>query len=214
MARLRPARMCRADAAVSVAAWCTAVTVLAVTSVTACRSSGPATATAVSAAPADPVAACGKPSTSFARFWAMTAEPVPGLYQGTVRVGSARVPGMSMYVSGGSPGTGTLCVSARAGSHDPIQSTTAPRAGAIAYIGAVRNGDAGSIPYFATRPGVARVTTTIEGRVSPYRLHEAGVVQLQPLGNGWHAVGTGFGIHPPRLQPRLRCPEPSGQSVH
>ncbi len=138
------------------------------------------------------MAACGKPSSSFARFWAMTAEPVPGLYQGTVRVGSARVPGMAMYVSGGSPGTGTFCVSARAGSHDPIQSTTAPRAGAIAYIGAVRNGDAGSIPYFATRPGVARVTTTIEGRVSPYRLHEAGDVAAaapgKRLARGRHRI--------------------------
>jgi hypothetical protein len=194
MARHRPARVCRAGAAVSVAACCTAIAVLAVASLTACGSSGRATATAVSAAQADPVAACGKPSTSFARFWVMTAEPVSGLYQGTVRVGSARVPGMSMYVSGGSPGTGTFCVSARAGSHDPIQSMAAPRSGAIAYIGAARNGGAGNIVYFATRPGVARVTTTIEGRVSTYRLHEADEAGLQPLGNGWHAVGTGFGI--------------------
>ena len=124
----------------------------------------------------------------------MTVEPIAGIYQGTDKVGSVRVPGMSMYVSGGSPGTGTLCVSARAGERDPIQSTATPRPGAIAYIGAVRNGGAGYIPYFATRPGVARVTTTIEGRVSPYRLHAAGEVQLQPLGNGWHAVATGFGI--------------------
>jgi hypothetical protein len=124
----------------------------------------------------------------------MTAEPIAGIYQGTDKVGSVRVPGMSMYVSGGSPGSGTLCVSARAGVHDPIQSTATSRPGAIAYIGAIRNGGAGYIPYFATRPGVTRVTTTIEGRVTPYSLHVAGVTQLQPLGNGWHAVATGFGI--------------------
>jgi hypothetical protein len=194
MVRPRPVRVRWTAAAVSMAAPCAAAAVLAVALLTACGSSGGATAASVSVAQTDPVAACGKPTTSFARFWVMTAEQVPGLYQGTVRVGSARVPGMSMYVSGGSPGAGTFCVSARAGSHDPIQSTAAPRPGAIAYIGAVRNGSAGYIVYFATRPGVARVTTTIEGRVSPYRLNESGVVQLQPLGNGWHAVGTGFGI--------------------
>ena len=189
----RPVRV-RCTAAVSMAVPCAAMVVLAVASLTACGSSGRSTATGVSSAQTDAVTACGRPSTPFARFWVMTAEPIPHLYQGTVLVGSARVPGMSMYLSAGSPGTGTFCVSARAGSHLPIQSTSAPRPGAIAYIGAVRNGYVGNIVYFATRPGVARVTTTIEGRVSTYRLHVVGVAQLQPLGNGWHAVGTGFGI--------------------
>jgi hypothetical protein len=194
MVRPRPVRVRWTAATASMAAPCAAVAVLAVALLTACGSSGGTTAASVSIARTDPVAACGKPSTSFARFWVMTAESVPGLYRGTDKVGSARVPGMAMYVSGGAPGTGTFCVSARAGSHDPIQSTAVPRPGAIAYIGAARNGSVGYIVYFGTRPGVARVTTTIEGRVSTYRLHEGGVAQLQPLGNGWHAVGTGFGI--------------------
>jgi hypothetical protein len=189
MKRPRPVRVHWTGTTVSVAAPAAAVAALALASLTACGSGAAATAPAVGTTQADPVAACGKPDTSFARFWVMTAEPVPGLYKGTVNVGSARVPGMSMYVSGGPPGTGTFCVSARAGEHDPIQSAAAPRQGPISYIGF-----AGNIPYFATRPGVTRVTTTIEGRVGTYTLNAAGQPQLQPMGNGWHAVSTGFGI--------------------
>jgi hypothetical protein len=175
------------------AAPCAAAAVLAVASLTGCGTGATATATATSVAQADPLAACGKPSTSFARFWAITAEPVSGLYEGTVQVGSARVPAMSMYVSGGPAGTGTLCVSARAGSHDPVQSTAAsrPGAGAIAYIGAAQ----GDMLYFATRPGVTRVTESGGGSVTTYSdsLDANDPARLQPLGNGWHAVSTGVG---------------------
>jgi hypothetical protein len=170
------------------------IVVLAVASLAACSSSATAVAANDSAVRGNSIAACEKPSSGFARFWAETTEPVPGEYKGTDKVGSARVPAMSMYVSRGSAGTGTFCVSARAGARDPIQSMAAPRSGVIAYTGAASNGGAGSIPYFATRPGVTRVTTTIEGRVSTYGIHEGGEGRLQPLGHGWHAVGTGFGI--------------------
>lgn len=192
MARLRRVRVRLAGAAVAV---------LAAASVAGCGSRTPAAVTSASASRQDPVAACGKPSTSFARFWFLTVEPDPGVYQGTVRVGSARVPALSMYVSGGPPGTGTLCVSSEAGWPDPIQATAAPRQGPIAYVGTA--GTPQDTVYFATRPGVARVTMndTRGGVVYAYTTdgpRECVVFstecQLQPLGNGWHAVGTGFGI--------------------
>jgi hypothetical protein len=101
------------------------------------------------------------------------------------------VPSLSMYVSGGPPGTGTFCVSGQHGAQDPIQSTAAPRPGPIAYAGAV--GGTGDIVYFATRPDVTRVTVD-DGSVISYTLHGTGELQLQPLGNGWHAAGTGYSI--------------------
>jgi hypothetical protein len=137
----------------------------------------------------------------------MSEEPVPGLYQGTDRVGSVRVQAMSMYVSGGSPGTGTFCVSARAGAHDPIQSTAAPRQGAIAYIGAAE----GDILYFATRPGVIRVTTSSGSSVITYSLQGPDEARLQPLGNGWHAVSVGFGLEGTPLT--LRAYNSAGELV-
>jgi hypothetical protein len=139
-----------------VAASSAAVAVLAAASLAGCGSQAPAAVTSASASRQDPVAACDKPSTSFARFWFLTVEPDPGVYRGTVRVGSARVPALSMYVSGGAPGAGTLCVSAEADWHDPIQATAAPRQGPIAYVGTV--GNPRDTVYFATRPGVTRVT--------------------------------------------------------
>jgi hypothetical protein len=185
-----------------------AAAALAVASLTACGSGGPATATAASAAVSDPLAACDKPSTSFARFWFFTMEPVPGLYGGTDKVGSARVPAMSMYVSGGSPGAGTFCVSNRAGAHDEIQSTAAPRQGAIAYIGAAQ----GDLLYFATRPDVIRVTTSgRDGWVNTYTLHGTDEARLQPLGDGWHAVSTGLGLEGTPLT--IRAYNSSGELV-
>ena len=87
------------------------------------------------------------------------------------------------------PGAGTLCVLDQDNARDPIQSTAAPRQGPIAYIGA-----AGDTMYFATRPGVT--WTTMDGGAVytyTYTLDGTDELQLQPLGNGWHAVGTGFG---------------------
>lgn len=183
-------------AAASRTASCTVVAALTAASLIGCGS-GAATApgttpASVSATRANPVAACGEPSTAFARFWAITAEPVPGLYEGTVRVGSEHVPAMSMYVSGGLPGTGTLCVTARAGSHNPVQSTAAPRPGAIAYVGTAQQ----NMLYFATRPGVTQVTASGRGPVVTYsdKLKPTDPAQLQPLGRGWHAVSTGVGL--------------------
>ena len=202
MARLRRVRVRRAGAAASVAASCVVVTVLAVASLAGCgsqHSSAGATSASPSVSRQDPVAACGKPSTSFARFWFLTMEPDPGVYKGTVGVGSARVPALSMYVSGGPPGTGTLCVSAQAGVRDPIQSVAAPRQGAIAYVGAT--GSPADTVYFATRPGVTRVTLHAGVGTNIYSIgatNECTIgsteCQLQPLGNGWHADNTGYGI--------------------
>jgi hypothetical protein len=192
MARLRRVRVRRAGAAVSVAASCAVVTMLTVASLAGCGSQhSPTGATSVSRQ--DPVASCGKPSTSFARFWFITMEPDPGAYKGTVRVGSARVPALSMYVSGGPPGTGTLCVSAQAGWRDPIQSAAAPRQGAIAYVGAT--GSPADTVYFATRPGVTRVTLHAGVGTDTYSIGATDeTLRLQPLGNGWHADNTGYGI--------------------
>lgn len=53
----------------------------------------PAPAVLTSASASDPAAACGQPSTPFATFWYLTAGSDQGIfYQGTFRVGSARVP--------------------------------------------------------------------------------------------------------------------------
>jgi hypothetical protein len=190
VAPLRPVRVRRAGAAVSVAASCAAVSVLAVASLAGCGSAAPAAVT--SASRQDPVAACGRPSTPFATFWYLTAGSDQAIfYKGTFLVGSARVPSSSMYVSGGPPGAGTFCVSGEHGSRDPIQSTAAPRHGPIAYSGAT--GNVGDIIYFATRPGVTWVTVD-DGAVTPYTLGGSGMLKLQALGNGWHAAGTGYGI--------------------
>ena len=202
MALLRRVRVRGAGAAVPVAASCAAVAVLAAASLAGCGSQAPAAVTSASASRQDPVAACDKPSTSFARFWFLTVEPDPGVYQGTVRVGSARVPALSMYVSGGAPGAGTLCVSAdKADTRGPIQATAAPRQGPIAYVGTA--GNPRDTVYFATRPGIARVTMSAPGARIVYTYTLDGPAEcivfstecrLEPLGNGWHAVGTGFGM--------------------
>lgn len=169
----------------------TAVTVLASVALAGCGSHAPAAGTSVSRQ--DPVAACGKPSTPFARFWYMTAGNDQAIfYEGTFRVGTVMVPSLSMYVSGGPPGTGTFCVSGQHGAQVPIQSTAAPQPRPIAYAGAA--GNAGDIVYFATRPDVTRVTVDAGSVISSYTLDETGELQLQPLGNGWHAAGTGYGI--------------------
>ncbi len=196
MARLRRVRVRGAAAVASVAASCAVVTVLAVASLAGCGSQhSPAGATSASPSVSrqDPVAACGRPSTSFARFWFLTMEPDPGVYKGTVGVGSGRVPALSMYVSGGPPGTGTLCVSAQAGMRDPIQSVAAPRQGAIAYVGAA--GSPADTVYFATRPGVTRITLHAGVGTNIYSVGATDeTLRLQPLGNGWHADNTGYGI--------------------
>jgi hypothetical protein len=199
MALLRRLRVRGPRAAVPVT-----VSVLAAALLAGCGSQSPATVTsaAASASRLDPVAACDKPSTSFARFWFLTMEADPGVYQGTVLVGSVRVPALSMYVSEGAPGAGTLCVSDQAGSPNPIQATAAPQQGPIAYVGTA--GSPRDTVYFATRPGVAKVTmnpTGATGAVYTYSVDgprqcdiSSTRCQLEPLGNGWHAVGTGFGL--------------------
>ena len=165
----------------------TAVTALVSASLAGCGSHAPAAVT--SASWQDPVAACGKPSTPFATFIFLTAGSDQAIfYRGTFRVGSARVPASSMYVSGGPPGVGTFCVSAEHGAQVPIQSTAAPRSGPIAYAGAT----GGSIIYFATRPGVTRVTVD-DGSVHSYTLSDS-VYGLESLGNGWHAADAGYGV--------------------
>jgi hypothetical protein len=196
MAALRRVRARRLSATVPVAAWWAAVAVLAAASLAGCgtqHSPAGATAASPSASRPDPVAACGKPTTSFARFWFITMEPDPSVYQGTVLVGSARVPASSMYVSGGPPGAGTLCVSSQAGVHDPIEAVAAPRPGAIAYVGAT--GSPPDTVYFATRPGVTRVTLHAGITTVTYSTGAADeTLRLQPLGSGWHADNSGYGI--------------------
>lgn len=187
MARIRPLRVRPGSAT----AGCAAVTVLAAAALAGCGSHAPA-ATATADSPQGMVAACGKPSTPFARFWYITTGPDQAIfYKGTFRVGTARVPSLSMYVSGGPPGAGTFCVSGQHGDLAPIQSTAAPKPGPIAYAGAA--GRMGDIVYFATRPDVTRVTIDVWSGTS-YTLDATDQLQLQPLGNGWHAAGTGYGI--------------------
>jgi hypothetical protein len=189
MARIRPLRVRQGSAT----ACCAAVTVLAAAALAGCSSHAPAAATTATAdSPQGMAAACSKPSTPFARFWYITAGSDQAIfYKGTFRVGTARVPSLSMYVSGGPPGAGTFCVSGQHGDLAPIQSTAAPRPGPIAYAGAA--GRMGDIVYFATRPDVTRVTADIWSGTS-YTLDGTDELQLQPLGNGWHAAGTGYGI--------------------
>ena len=189
MARIHPLRVRQGSAA----AGCAAVTVLAAAALAGCGSHAPAATTAATAASRQgPDAACGKPSTPFARFWYITAGNDQAIfYKGTFRVGTATVPSLSMYVSGGPPGMGTYCVSSQHGAQDPILSTAAPRPGPIGYAGAA--GGTGDIIYFATRPDVTRVTVD-DGSVISYTLDGTGELQLQPLGNGWHAAGTGYSI--------------------
>jgi len=190
MARIRPLRVRQESAT----ACCAAVTVLAAAALAGCSSHAPAAATTATAdSPQGMAAACSKPSTPFARFWYITTGPDQTIfYKGTFRVGTARVPSLSMYVSGGPPGAGTFCVSGQHGDLAPIQSTAAPQPGPIAYAGAA--GRMGDIVYFATRPDVTRVTIDAGGTVTPYTLDATDQLQLQPLGNGWHAAGTGYGI--------------------
>lgn len=61
----------------------------------------------------------------------------------------------------------------------------------IAYAGAT--GNTGNIIYFATQPGVTRLTMD-DGTVTPYTVDGSGPLKLQSLGNGWHAAGSGYGI--------------------
>ncbi len=82
-----------------------------------------------------------------------------------------------------------MCVSARAGATPAVQSTAQPMPGAIAYVGGV----AGGPLYFAVRPGVVRVTVEGGGRTSTLTLDGTGELQLQALGEGWHAADTGVG---------------------
>jgi hypothetical protein len=190
MARLHHVRVRRAGLAVPAAASCVTVAMLMLALVAGCA---PAPAAVTSSSRPDPVAACGRPSTPFATFWYLTAGSDQGIfYQGTFQVGSARVPSSSMYVSDGPPGRGMFCVSAEHGAPGPIQSTAAPRPGSIAYTGAT--GNTGDIIYFATRPGVTRVTMDAAGTVTSYTVDGSGELKLQSLGNGWHAAGSGYGI--------------------
>ena len=145
----------------------------------------------IAASAPSPLEACGDPQSLFARFWYMTAGNDPeAFYRGTVKVGKATVPAMAMYVSGGPPGTGVLCVSDIAVAADPVKSWTEVRPGKdIGYVG-----DAGGILYFAVSPAVNRVVVDYgENEPVNYTLDGVSETQLQPIGGGWHAVGTGFG---------------------
>lgn len=153
------------------------------------RSSGSAAPTSVSGATGDTASLCGDPRTPFTRFWLVSAEPNDSWYAGTVIVGPARVPALAMYVSGGAPGEGTMCVSTQVEVAPTIQSTAQPLPGPIAYVGSV----AGGPLYFAVRPGVVRVTVEGGGRTSTHTLDGTGELQLQALGEGWHAADTGVG---------------------
>lgn len=154
-------------------------------------SGSPSSSNEIAASAASPVEVCGDPQSLFARFWYITAGYDPDApYRGTVQVGKATVPASSLYVSGGPPGTGVLCVSNFAVAVDPVRSWTEVRAGKdIGYVG-----DTAGILYFAVSPAVNRVVVDY-GKNEPasYTLDGVAENQLQPIGGGWHAVGTGFG---------------------
>lgn len=135
--------------------------------------------------PAQP--GCADPLPPFATFYEMTTGPDPS--PGTVTVGSAVVPARSMYISGGAPGEGTLCVSAPPDAADPIAASIGPRAGAIGYAGVVY----GNLVYFAVRPGVSRVEIRGVGGQRNVSLDGTRELALQPLADGWHVADSGFG---------------------
>ena len=141
---------------------------------------------------ASPTELCSEPSSSFAPFSYLTSQPDPTLREGTVHVGNAQVPPMSMYTSTGAPGTGVLCVSARSGASNPIQAVARPRSGDIAYVGEI----SGSV-FFAVRPGIVRVTLQFAGESSAWSFDLSGPdeARLQSLdAAGWHAANTEFGM--------------------
>ena len=130
---------------------------------------------------------CADPRPPFATFYEMTTGPEPS--PGTVTVGSAVVPARSMYISGGAPGEGTLCVSGQPDGGPPIAASIGPRAGAIGYAGVVY----GNLVYFAVRPGVSRVEIRGVGGAINVSLDGTRELALQPVADGWHVADSGFG---------------------
>jgi len=151
--------------------------------------SSPSSASTVQTLPPRLEDVCGRPSSQFARFWEDTTGGIS--YGGTVRIGDTDVPAMSMYVSGGAPGEGVLCVTTTSvlGSQQPIRAATTARAGAIAYLG-VSQGQ----PFGAVRPGVTRVTVSgSTADVQVFTTDGRDVSQLQGIGDGWHAFDSPYG---------------------
>lgn len=144
----------------------------------------------VHALPSHLESVCGTPSSRFARFWEATTGGVD--YAGVVHVGSTNIPAMSMYVSAGTTGEGVLCVTTTSllGSQRPIRAATTARGGVIAYLG-ISQGQ----PFGAVRPGVTRVTLSIEGTpgVQVFTTSGGDVSQLQDIGKGWHAFNSPYG---------------------
>jgi hypothetical protein len=164
---------------------------LATTAVTSTASSMTSAPTPLQAAPnVDPVTVCDRPDSTIARFWWITAEPSPGVYQGTVTVGAATLPALAIYTSGGPPGIGILCVTDVARDPSwPIRDFTTASSRPIAYLAA----DDSGIPYLAVQPEVATVTLDTAGSSARYTTAGTAERQLQELGNGWHVLTLGVG---------------------
>lgn len=189
--RSRPAvpRIWRRPVFVAAAAAVAVVVVAVLVSIRPWSTSTPVT---VAGQSADPLVACASPQTSFARFWSISSGDDTAKYQGAVRVGTATVPAMAMYMSAGAPGVGTMCVSGQAGQAPAVQAVARAQAGAIGYVG-----DVDSVVFFAVGPGVDHATVDYgAGAVKSYTLDGTGELQLQPLDDGWHAVSVGFGSPP------------------
>ena len=140
-------------------------------------------------APADFVASCERPLTTFARFWVLTsqgyADPT-----GTVRVAPITVPARSMYISGKDIGAGTLCVSAPAWTAPvtPIVAASSAASGVITYLGFYQ-----SQIFGAVRPEVRSVRVTTGNLTQDFTVVGLQSTALRDLGSGWHAFNSPIG---------------------
>lgn len=134
---------------------------------------------------------CSHPTSKFARFWIISSGNDATVYQGSVRIGGATVPPLAMYISKGQPGVGFLCISnLKIAPSEPVRAIAAADARPIAYLGSDRQDEI----YVAVAPGVTKVALTADNRIiGTYLTSNTGEIQLQDLGQGWHAIAPGYG---------------------
>lgn len=161
--------------------------------VSAPAASGSATTVKPLALPANPnlTELCSHPTSKFARFWIISSGNDATKYQGSVRIGGATVPPLAMYISKGQPGVGFLCISnLKIAESEPVRAIAPASSRPIAYLGS----DEQSGLYAAVAPGVTKVTLTADGGfIGTYVPSNTGEIQLQDLGQGWHAIAPWLG---------------------
>jgi len=168
--------------------------------------------------------ACDTPNGPFAHFFVIdqsgrAAMMHPGTvgaaavptspYQGTVKVGAATVPTLSVYASHGAIGSGYLCLTAAASSKPagaagsdpgvPVLGVLAAQPGALAYVGLLDSDQ----PWGAVAPGITSVHISVgSGPDLIYTSQGDEWYRLRPLAAGWHVFNSygGFsGNGPVRL---------------